>query len=116
MSTASLTPTTARTSHRDVRTIRRRTAAIILPVPALLIATQPLYRPGYEQIEASAVLDAIAGHPGAQQVFVWTGAVALLTLVPAFLAAARLARRRRPVLAMWAAGVNTIAYLGAGLG
>ena len=47
--------------------------------------------------------------------FVWTGAPAMLTLVPAFLAACRLARRR-PVLATWAAGVNTIAYLGAGLG
>jgi hypothetical protein len=36
----------------------------------------------------------------------------MLTVVPAFLAAARLARRRRPVLTMIALGVNLIAYLG----
>ena len=35
----------------------------------------------------------------------------MLTFVPAFLAAARLARRRRPVLTMIALGVNLIAYL-----
>jgi hypothetical protein len=34
-------------------------------------------------------------------------------MVPAVLAAARLARRRRPTLAMLAAGVNLLAYLGA---
>ena len=36
----------------------------------------------------------------------------MLTVVPAFLAAARLARRRRPLLTMIALGVNLIAYLG----
>lgn len=116
MSTVSIDAPTGTARRRDVRTLRRIAAAIVLPVPALAIATQPLYRPAYGEIETGPALDAIAARPGAQQVFVWTGALALLTLVPAFLAAARLARRRRPALAMAAAGVNTAAYLGAGLG
>lgn len=101
---------------RDGRTLRRVAAALIMPLPALAIATQPLYRPGYDTIETDAVIDAVAANPGAQTLFVWTGALAMLTLVPAFLAAARLARRRRPLLATWAAGVNLVAYLGTGLG
>jgi hypothetical protein len=114
MSTETLLRTRGRT--RDGRTLRRIAAALILPLPALAIATQPLYRPGYDTLETNATLDAVAADPGAQTLFVWTGALAMLTLVPAFLAAARLARRRRPLLATWAAGVNLAAYLGAGLG
>ena len=43
------------------------------------------------------------------------GFVGLLTVVPAILAAARLARRRRPVLTTIAVGINLLAYLGGGL-
>lgn len=106
----------AGTRRRDARTMRRVAAALILPLPALAIATQPLYRPGYGELDTAATLAAIAANPRAQQVFVWTGALAMLTLVPAVLAAVRLARRRRPHLAAWAAGVNLAAYLGTGLG
>ena len=116
MSTATIEAPAGTRRVRDARTFRRVVAALILPVPALAIATQPLYRPAYDATDTAAALDAIAAHPGAQRLFVWTGALALLTLVPAVLAAARLARRRRPVLAVWAAGVNLAAYLGAGLG
>jgi hypothetical protein len=115
MSTATIeAPPIRRT--RDARRFRRFAAAAILPIPALAIATQPLYRPAYGEIDSAAALESVAARPGAQSLFVWTAALALLTLVPAFLAAARLARRRRPVLATWAAGVNMAAYLGAGLG
>ena len=44
--------------------------------------------------------------------FALLGFFAMLTVVPAFLAAGRLARRRRPVLTMIALGVNLVAYLG----
>ena len=57
-------------------------------------------------------LDLIAADPGRQFTFALLGFIAMLTVVPAFLAAARLARRRRPVLTMIALGVNLIAYLG----
>ena len=57
-------------------------------------------------------LDLIAADPGRQFTFALLGFIAMLTVVPAFLAAARLARRRRPLLTMIALGVNLIAYLG----
>jgi hypothetical protein len=116
MSTATIDTPALNRRARDARTFRRYAAALVLPIPALAIATQPLYRPAYDATDTAATLEAVAASPGAQALFVWTGALALLTLVPAFLAAARLARRRRPVLATWAAGVNLAAYLGAGLG
>ena len=123
MSTASSTASSASVAttpdarrSRDARTFRRYAAAAVLPIPALMIATQPLYRPAYGVTDTAATLEAVAAKPTAQAVFVWTSALALLTLVPAFLAATRLARRRRPVLATWAAGVNLAAYLGTGLG
>jgi hypothetical protein len=108
------TPTPTR-RRRDARTFRRVAAALLLPVPALAIAIGPLVSPTYAADDLGGVLDAIAAHPGAQRASTWLGTIALLTLVPAFLAAARLARRRRPVLATVAAGVNVAAYLGAAL-
>jgi hypothetical protein len=57
-------------------------------------------------------LDLIASDPSRQFTFALLGFTAMLTLVPAFLAAARLAKRRRPVLTMIALGVNLVAYLG----
>jgi hypothetical protein len=116
MSTTTIEAPAGTRRVRDARAFRRYVAALILPVPALAIATQPLYRPAYGATGTAETLDAVAAHPGAQRLFVWTGALAMLTLVPAVLAAARLARRRRPVLAVCAAGVNMAAYLGAGLG
>jgi hypothetical protein len=115
MSTATLPRSSTTRRPRDARTFRRVAAAVVLPIPALVIATQPLYRPAYDTIDTADTLQAVAAAPTAQTVFVWTTALAMLTLVPAVLAAARLARRRRPVLATWAAGVNLAAYLGAGL-
>jgi hypothetical protein len=116
MSTATAPPASRTGRPRDVRTFRRVAAAAVLPIPALIIATQPLYRPAYDAADTAAGLAAVAAHPNAQKVFVWTTALAMLTLVPAFLSAARLARRRRPVLATIAAAVNLAAYLGAGAG
>ncbi|MGW6278455.1 hypothetical protein [Kribbella sp. NPDC055071] len=102
------------TRPRDVRTARRVAAAIVLPIPAFCIAfAQP---PEYGAADTRAALDAIGAHLGAKHLAVWLGAVVMLTLVPAFLAAARLARQRRPLLAAAAALVNMAAYLGSGLG
>lgn len=86
----------------------------MLPIPAFCIAFgQP---PEYGAADTQAALDVIGAHLGAKHLVVWVGAVAMLTLVPAFLAAARLARQRRPLLAAVAALVNMAAYLGSGLG
>jgi hypothetical protein len=100
---------------RDVRRLRRYVAAVVLVVPAVCISINRLVSPTFAEDDTGKILDAVAAQPGRQVAGVLLGSAALMTLVPAFLAAARLARRRRPVLAMIAAGVNLIAYLGAGL-
>jgi hypothetical protein len=101
---------------RDARRFRRLVAAALLPVPALCITiTRPLL-PDALFDDTAVLIDDIAAHPAASRAAVWLGVLAMLTMVPAILAAVRLARRRRPRLATAAAAVNLAAYLGAGLG
>jgi hypothetical protein len=95
---------------RDVRRVRRIVAAVILLVPATTIAVGRLF--ATDDSDTRRALDLIAADPGRQFTFALLGFFAMLTVVPAFLAAARLARRRRPLLTMIALGVNLIAYLG----
>jgi hypothetical protein len=101
--------------RRDVRTARRVIAAAVMVLPATCIAIGRLVAPGLTTESTAELLDVVAANPGRQLASVLLGSLAMLTLVPAFLAAARLARTRRPVLATVAAGVNLVAYLGVGL-
>ncbi len=100
---------------RDDRTIRRRAAAAVLVVPATCAVAVQLVSPAYGVMDTAAALDAMAAAPARQTAALLLSVAAFLTLVPAFLAAARLARRRRPLLAASAAAVNLVAYLGLGL-
>jgi hypothetical protein len=95
---------------RDVRRVRRIVAAVILLVPATTIAIGRLFVT--DDGDTRKALDLIAAAPSRQFTFALLGFLATITLVPAFLAAARLARRRRPALTMIALGVNLVAYLG----
>jgi hypothetical protein len=95
---------------RDVRRLRRIVAAVILLVPATTVAIGRLFVT--DDIDTRKALDLIATDPSRQFTFALLGFLATITLVPAFLAAARLAKRRRPVLTMIALGVNLVAYLG----
>jgi len=95
---------------RDVRRFQRIAAAAVLVVPATSVAIGRLFVT--DDSNTRQALDSIAANPDRQFTFALLGFVASLTVVPAFLAAARLARRRRPVLATIALGVNLIAYLG----
>jgi hypothetical protein len=106
--------TAAHSAPLDVRRTRRLIAAVLLPFPPLAVAALRLIWPPFSESETAGSLAAIAGHPAAQEAVVWLGTVMVFTMVPAVLAAARLARRRRPTLTMIAVGVNLIAYLGAG--
>jgi hypothetical protein len=108
--TASIVPSRA---PRDVRHARRLFAAALLPVPAVAVAVLRSVWPAFSATDTAGSLAAIAKHPTAQEVVLWAGMIMTLTMVPAVLAAVRLARRQRPALAMIAAGVNLIAYLGA---
>jgi hypothetical protein len=95
---------------RDVRKIRRWVAAVALVVPATCIAIGRLFLTDDSSTRRS--LDLIAAAPDRQLSFAVLGWIAGLTVVPAFLAAGRLARRRRPVLTTIAVATSLTAYLG----
>jgi hypothetical protein len=94
---------------RDVRRTQRILAALVLLVPGLAGAVSRLFQG--DDSDARRALDLVAADPGRQSAFALLTLLTMLTVVPAFLAAARLARRRRPVLTMIALGVNLVAYL-----
>lgn len=112
MTTLRRTPVTAGPTARihDVRRFRRRAAALILLVPATSIGIARLFQTNDD--DTRRALDQIATNPDRQFVFALLGYIGILTIVPAFLAAARLSRRRRPVLTTIAVVVNLVAYLG----
>ena len=87
---------------RDVRRFQRIVAAVVLLVPATTVAIGRLFVT--DDSDTRKALDLIAADPGRQFTFALLGFIAMLTVVPAFLAAARLARRRRPLLTMIALG------------
>jgi hypothetical protein len=96
---------------RDVRTFQRYAAAVIVLLPATCVAIGRLFQT--DDSDTRQTLDLIAANPDRQFTFALLGSVGLLTVVPAFLAAASLSRRRRPVLTTVALAVNLLAYLGA---
>ena len=95
---------------RDVRRFSRYAAAAVMLVPATSVAVGRLFQT--DDSDTRAALDLIAQNPDRQFTFALLGYIGLLTVVPAFLGAARLARRRRPVLTTVAITVNLAAYLG----
>jgi len=110
--TATITTWSTRSTRErpDVRRLQRIAAAVVLLVPATTVAIGRLVVT--DDSDTRKALDLIAADPGRQFTFALLGFVAMLTVVPAFLAAARLARRRRPLLTMIGLGVNLVAYLG----
>jgi hypothetical protein len=107
-------PTTRPSAPRDVRRTRRLLAAALLPVPPLAVAVLRTIFPSFSASDTAESVAMIAANPTTQEVVAWLGVVMALTMVPAVLAAVRLGRRRRPVLAVVTAAVNLVAYLGAG--
>jgi hypothetical protein len=96
---------------RDVRRFRRIVAAVILLIPATTVAIGRLFVT--DDSDTRKALDLVAADPGRQFALTLLSFFAILTFVPAFLAAGRLAKRRRPVLTMIALGVNLVAYVSA---
>ena len=109
-SRSTIQPGAARGRVRDVRRFQRYAAAVIMLVPATSVAVGRLFQTNDSNTRAT--LDLIAANPDRQFYFAVFGYIGLLTVVPAFLAAARLSRRRRPVLTTVALAVNLTAYLG----
>lgn len=96
---------------RDVRSFQRYAAAVILLIPATCVAVGRLFQT--DDSDTRRTLDLIAGNPDRQFTFALLGFIGLLCVVPAFLAAGALSRRRRPVLTTVAIAVNLVGYLGA---
>jgi hypothetical protein len=96
---------------RDARTFQRYAAAVILPIPASCVAIGRLFQT--DDSDTRRALDLIAANPDRQFTFALLGFIGLFCVVPAFLAAASLSRRRRPVLTTVALAVNLVGYLGA---
>jgi len=96
---------------RDVRSFQRYAAAVVMLVPATCVAIGRLFQT--DDSDTRRTLDLIAANPDRQFTFALLGFIGLVTVVPAFLAAASLSRRRRPVLTTVALAVNLLAYLGA---
>jgi len=96
---------------RDVRSFQRYAAVIILPIPPTCVAIGRLFQT--DDSDTRRTLDLIAANPDRQFTFALLGFIGLITVVPAFLAAAGLSRRRRPVLTTIALSVNLLGYLGA---
>ena len=96
---------------RDVRRLQRFVAAVVLLVPATAVAIGRLFVT--DDSDTRKALDLVAADPGRQFTLTLLSFIAIMTFVPAFLAAGRLAKRRRPVLTMIALGVNLVAYCSA---
>jgi len=112
LSTSQAVGAPTRTLHfHDVRTFRRWVAAGLLVVPATCIAIGRLFLT--DDSSTRRTLDLLAANPDRQLTFALLGWIAGFAIVPAFLAAGRLARRRRPVLATIATAVNLASYFGA---
>jgi hypothetical protein len=111
-STVKINSTAGKTSAvRDARSFQRYAAAVIMLVPATSVAIARLFQT--DDSDTRRTLDLIAANPDRQFTFALLGFLGLLCVVPAFLAAARLSRRRRPVLTTVALAVNLVGYLGA---
>jgi hypothetical protein len=96
---------------RDVRSFQRYAAAIILPIPPTCIAIGRLFQT--DDSDTRRTLDLIAANPDRQFTFALLGFISLACVIPAFLAAGRLSRRRQPVLTTVALAVNLMGFIGA---
>jgi hypothetical protein len=96
---------------QDVRSFQRYAAAIILPIPPTAVAIGRLFQT--DDSDTRRALDLIAANPDRQFTFALLGFISLACVIPAFLAAGRLSRRRRPVLTTVALAVNLLGFVGA---
>jgi hypothetical protein len=96
---------------RDVRAFQRYVAAVILPIPPTVVAIGRLFQT--DDSDTRRALDLMAANPDRQFTFALLGFISLACVIPAFLAAGRLSRRRRPVLTTVALAVNLMGFIGA---
>jgi hypothetical protein len=98
-------------TRTDTRTFRRTAAAIMLPLGPLCVAVLRGILPYYTADDSRQMLDHTAAGLARMDAVLWLGLAAALTLVPSALAAARLAQRRAPRLALTGVVLLTAGYL-----
>ncbi len=107
-----MTATTERVERRTHLGWRGRTMlALLLPVGPAAIAVLRYVLPYDTTDSSSEVARQVADHQTAQNAVVWLGFVAMLTLVPAVLAVAKVARQGSPRLAAIGIGLLVPGYL-----
>jgi hypothetical protein len=92
------------TTGRDTRTFRRVAVAALLPLGPLSVAALRGVLPNFSAADSAQTIGQTAAHLGRQDAVLWLEVLALLTIIPSMLAAARLAQRRAPVLSLLAIG------------
>ena len=96
----------------DTRAFSRKALALLLPVGAALIAVLRFVLP-YDTTDSKRdMVDKVAAHTGTQSAVVFLGVIAVLVIIPAYLAAARLVRRHSPRLATAAVALAIPGYVG----
>ncbi|RHW26074.1 DUF4386 family protein [Nocardioides immobilis] len=110
-----MTATTERVETRsDLAWRGRIPLALLLPVGPVAIAVLRFVLPYDTTDSSSEVARQVAAHQTAQNAVVWLGFVAMLTLVPAVLVVAKVARRESPRLAAVGAALLVPGYLALG--
>lgn len=102
---------------RGAPTPRRRlllVLAVLMPVGPAAVGVLRYVLPYYGATDNAEIVSAATRHPGAESAVLWLGLVAVLTLVPGVIAAARLCRDAAPRLTGWALGLVVPGYLSIG--
>ena len=88
--------------------------ALLMPVGPAAVGVLRYVLPYYGATDNAEIVSAATRHPGAESAVLWLGLVAVLTLVPGVIAAARLCRDAAPRLTGWALGLVVPGYLSLG--
>jgi hypothetical protein len=95
----------------DLRWRGRVLAAVLLPIGPAAVAVLRFVLPYETTDDSKEIVREVAAHQSTQSAVVWLGFIASLTLVPAVLAAAKVARAQSPRLAAAAVALLVPAYL-----
>ncbi len=88
--------------------------ALLMPVGPAAVGVLRYVLPYYGATDNAEIVSAATRHPGAESAVLWLGLVAVITLVPGVIAAARLCRDAAPRLTGWALGLVVPGYLSLG--
>ncbi|MEP7089788.1 MAG: hypothetical protein ABI776_06720 [Nocardioidaceae bacterium] len=87
---------------------------VLMPVGPAAVGALRYVLPYYGATDNAEIVSAATRHRGAESAVLWLGLVAVLTLVPGVIAAARLCRDAAPRLTGWALGLVVPGYLSVG--